>query len=189
VGSNPLAAAAPAVATSRIVNDLQSTVSADRVELDLDAEAFPRDAVYAAAFTFIDRCYVRLDQPVPGRIGISLRAKTGGALDAAAAAAELENELLAQSWRQRISDEGSELTASIVAGAFSSAAAAPGVFVDDLLGADGAAFDDPLGIALSWEEKYTKKTADAGGAALEAGAAAVEEAGSALPVGEGEQGT
>ena len=170
MGSNPLAAAAPAVATSRIVNDLQSTVSADRVELDLDAEAFPRDAVYAAAFTFIDRCYVRLDQPAPGRIAVLLRAKTAGSLDGAATAAELQNELLGQSWRQRIADEGRELTASIAASAFS----VSGSPTDDPL-ADGAdAFDDPLGIAMSWEEKYASK-ATAEQPSTDGAAAAVSE--------------
>jgi His-Xaa-Ser system protein HxsD len=138
----------------QIVSDLQTTVAADRVDIDLDADSLPRDAVYAAAYTFIDRCYVRLELPAPGRIGITLRAKTTGSLDAAATAAELENELRAQAWRQRLADEGSELTASIVAAAFGVSSAPAG----DLIGGiEGAPFDDPLGIAQSWEEKYAEK--------------------------------
>jgi His-Xaa-Ser system protein HxsD len=163
--SNPLAAPAPAVATSRTVSDLQTTVSADRVELDLAAAAFPRDAVYAAAFAFIDRGYVRLDRLGSERISIVLRARAGAPIDAAALAADLQNELLAQAWRQRLADDGRELTASIAAGAFGVAAQAESAPIDDLL-SDGAAdaFDDPLGIAMSWEDKYAKKAGHDGAA-------------------------
>lgn len=132
---------------------LQTTVAEGRVELHLDAGAFPRDAVYAAAFTFINRCYVRLNQPAPGRLNIVLRAKAAGSFDAAAVAAELENELLGQSFRQRLADEGRELTASIARGAFGvPQMSGPGA------GEGEAPFDDPLGIALSWEEKHAKKS-------------------------------
>ncbi len=133
------------------MSDLQTTLAEGRVELQLDAGAFPRDAVYAAAYTFTDRCYVRLDQPAPGLIGISLREKTAGSLDAAAAAAELTNELRAEAWRQRIVDEGRELTAIDRRGRLRVTRGA-----DDLLAsaaADAALFDDPLGIALAWEAK------------------------------------
>jgi His-Xaa-Ser system protein HxsD len=146
----------------QIVTDLQTTVAADRVDIDLDAGSCPRDAVYAAAYTFIDRCYVRLELRAsdqgPGRIGITLRAKTAGSLDAAATAAELENELRAQAWRQHLADEGSELTASIVAAAFGVSSAPADGLIGGIGGIErGAPFDDPLGIAQSWEEKYAEK--------------------------------
>jgi His-Xaa-Ser system protein HxsD len=136
------------------VSDLRTTLGEDRVELDLDGGAFPRDAVYAAAYTFIDRCYVHLDARADGRLGIVLRAKTAGLLDGEAVAAELRNELLGQAWRQRLVEEGRELTASIAAGAFGSGAGHDALAASD---ADLAAFDDPLGIALTWEAKYAKK--------------------------------
>jgi His-Xaa-Ser system protein HxsD len=143
------------------VSDLQTTLADGGVELQLDAGAFPRDAVYAAAYAFTDRCYVRLDQPTAGRIGISLRPKTAGSLDGAAAAAELTNELHAHAWRERIADEGRELTTSIAAGAFGGMRG-PDDF-DATEGADGAAFDDPLGIALSWEaQQQADKVPDQG---------------------------
>ena len=72
--SNPLAAAGRAVATSRSMSDPAPILDPSRVELALDEGAFPRDAVYGAAYTFIDRCYVRLHRPAEGRIAIVLRA-------------------------------------------------------------------------------------------------------------------
>ena len=63
--------------------------------------------------------------------------------------------------------------------ALSGAAGPPGL--DDLLTMDigeESAFEDPLGIAMSWEEKYTKKKSAAKGdeAAAEVAAEAAAEA-------------
>ena len=96
-----------------------------------------------------------------------LKAKSGDS--AARCAGELENEALAQAYRRRIAQSNRALIESITARAMAGAAGPPGL--DDLLAMDiGAetAFDDPLGIAMSWEEKYTKKKADKAAAAAEA---------------------
>ena len=37
----------------------------ERLVIEVEEAAFPRDAVYAAAFSFLDRCYVRLDRGRP----------------------------------------------------------------------------------------------------------------------------
>jgi His-Xaa-Ser system protein HxsD len=147
------------VATSRIVTDLRTTLAPDRVELDLDATVFPRDAVYGAAFTFIDRCYVRLDQPAPGRLAIVLRPKAAGSLEGEALAAEAQAELRAQAFRVRLAEDGRELTAAIVSGAFGAAVGPGAASIDDLASDDAIALDDPLGIALQWEEKQAASTA------------------------------
>jgi His-Xaa-Ser system protein HxsD len=134
------------VAPSRIVTDLKTAAVPDRVELDLDDGSFPRDAVYAAAFTFIDRCYVHLDHPSEGRTGIVLRPKAhDGFHDGAAIADELASELRAQAWRVRLAEQGRELTAQITRGAFGGGG--------DPLADEPAPFDDPLGIALQWERE------------------------------------
>jgi His-Xaa-Ser system protein HxsD len=152
-----LATPACAVATSRIVSDLRTTLRADRVEVNLDEGLFPRDAVYAAAFTFIDRCYVRLDRVDGGQLGVVLRAKSAGSFDGDALVEELRNELFAQSFRQRLAERGREMTATINATAFGAPGGASAQ-EDELLAADlaGAPFDDPLGIAQSWEEKHAQ---------------------------------
>lgn len=130
------------------------------VELELDEGLYPRDAVYGAAYVFIDRCYVLLDRSSPGRISITLRAKRGGAVDSAAIAGELQNELLVQAWRRAIAEDNRALIESVTTRALAGAAGPPGL--EELLAMDigeGTAFEDPLGIAVSWEEKYAKKNA------------------------------
>jgi len=126
--------------------------------LELDEELYPRDAVQGAAYVFLDRSYLFLERAGDRRLRVRLKAKTG---DSAALAGEFENEALAQAYRRRIATSNRAFIESIAARAVAGAAGPPGL--DDLLAMDiGAetAFDDPLGIAMSWEEKYIKKKAD-----------------------------
>jgi His-Xaa-Ser system protein HxsD len=132
------------------------------VTVELDEGLYPKDAVYGAAYVFIDRCYVHLDRVGAGRIRVALRPKKPDA-DAAALAGEFQNELLGQAWRRMIVDENRAFIESITSRALGGAAGPPGL--DDLLtmeiGAESA-FEDPLGIAMSWEEKYAKKKGSPG---------------------------
>ena len=150
------------------------------VAVEIDAALYPRDAVYGAAFSFIDRCWVHLDRVDGGRIRATLRPKPGASADPSALAGELENELLGQAWRQQIADENHALVERVMTGALgpgpapadaSAAAGEAAPPLDDLLAGD-AAFDDPLGIALSWEEKYAKKSTQA----LDPAAAPIDDA-------------
>lgn len=126
------------------------------VVLELEEGLYPLDAIYGTAYAFIDRCYVLLDRPRPGRVSVRLRPKQ--ALDARALAGEFENELLGQAWRRLLVEENRRLVETVTTQALAGAAGPPGL--DDLLDMDlddAAAFDDPLGIAVSWEEKYKKR--------------------------------
>jgi hypothetical protein len=93
------------------------------------------------------------------RIQVTLKAKRAGA-DTQAFAGEFQNELLGQAWRRQIVEENRQLIESITTRALGGAAGPPGL--DELLSMDigeETAFEDPLGIAMSWEEKYKKKGA------------------------------
>jgi len=128
------------------------------VQIDFDEAYYPKDAIYGAAYVFIDRCYVHLDRAGDRRVRVTLRSKTGAPLDTQALAGELQNELLCQAWRLSIAAENRQLIESIAARALGGAAGPPGL--DELLAMDideASAFEDPLGIAMSWEEKYKKK--------------------------------
>jgi His-Xaa-Ser system protein HxsD len=144
------------------MSDIKAVLGEGAVELEFDEGLYPKDAIYGAAYVFIDRCYVHLDRAGDRRIKVTLRSKKGAPLDSQACAGELENELLAQAWRRQILDENRQLVEAITTKALGGAAGPPGL--DELLAMDigeATAFDDPLGIAMSWEEKYKKK----GGAA------------------------
>jgi His-Xaa-Ser system protein HxsD len=157
------------------MSDIKVLLGDGAVELELDEGLYPKDAVYGAAYVFIDRCYVHLDRAGDRRIKVTLRAKKGKIEDSAAYAGEFENELLGQAWRRQLVEENRQLVESITARALAGAAGPPGL--DELLAMDigeATAFDDPLGIAMSWEEKYKKKgggAADKDAAQADAGAA------------------
>ena len=128
--------------------------------LEFDEGLYPQDAIYGAAYIFIDRCYVYLDRPKPGRISVRLKLKPGVERQLDDLAGEFENELLGQAWRRQIIDENRQLIEQVTTQGLEGAAGPPGL--DDLLSEqidDDTAFDDPLGIAMSWEEKYKKKSA------------------------------
>lgn len=122
------------------------------------SDRFPKDAVYGAAFTLIDRFFVLLDER-DGTITANLRPKAA-TVSTEGLAAALENELVGLAWRRSLVEQSKALTDRIVQRAFGAASGPAGL--DDLLGdagagGDAAAFDDPLGIAMSWEEKHLKK--------------------------------
>lgn len=140
------------------MSDITTVLGEGTVQIEFDESFYPKDAVYGAAYVFIDRCYVHLDRAGDNRVRVTLRAKSGSLADGQALAGELQNELLSQAWRLSIAAENRQLIESITARALGGAAGPPGL--DELLAMDideATAFDDPLGIAMSWEEKYKKK--------------------------------
>jgi len=140
------------------MSDMQTVLGEGTVQIEFDESFYPKDAIYGAAYVFIDRCYVHLDRAADKRVRVTLRAKSAVAADSTTFAGEFENELLGQAWRLSIAAENRQLIESITARALGGAAGPPGL--DELLAMDideATAFDDPLGIAMSWEEKYKKK--------------------------------
>jgi len=129
----------------------------DGVVLSFEESIYPKDAVFGAAYSLLDRCFVHLDLEGT-KLLVRLRPKLGVEAAADLLAGEFENEALAQTWRRDIVRENQVLIEAISSRAMAGAAGPPGL--DDLLEQDlgdlGDAFDDPLGIAVSWEEKYGK---------------------------------
>lgn len=129
----------------------------DGVVLSFEESIYPKDAVFGAAYTLLDRCFVHIDREGT-KLLVKLRAKPGVSVSSDLLAGEFESEALAQSWRREIIKENQALIEGMTSRAVAGAAGPPGL--DDLLDEDlgdlGDAFDDPLGIAVSWEEKYGK---------------------------------
>jgi His-Xaa-Ser system protein HxsD len=141
--------------------------STSTLTLSLDIGLYPRDVLYAAAYVFLDRAYVLLDQD-GARFLVHLRGKQP--LDEAvlrAMAGEFENELLAQALRHQVVRANQkiieEITSLAINGATGGAPAGNGAADDPALidmqdPADDGFLDDPLGIAAPWEAK--KKDAE-----------------------------
>jgi His-Xaa-Ser system protein HxsD len=133
------------------------------VSLVVDATLYPMDAVYAAAYVFIDRAWVFLDRPAADRVRVTLAVKRT-APDADALRAELTraigefaNELLSCAWRHEITRANRAVIETVTMQAFSGAMGPPSLAELEQFDFTDEPFDDPLGIAVSWEEKYKKK--------------------------------
>ena len=129
------------------------------VRLGVDGELYPLPAIYGAAYVFIDRCYVFLDRPAPGRVDVTLQARDPAPPAEAlrALVGEFANELLSCAWRHRITADNRALIEAVTAQALAGAMGPPSL--DDLAAFDftEGALEDPLGIAQSWEEKHGRK--------------------------------
>jgi His-Xaa-Ser system protein HxsD len=128
------------------------------IRIELDESLYPKQAIYGAAYVFIDRCYVKLERTGDKKVAALLKPKAEVELSAESAAGEFQNELLSQAWRQMILDDNRDLIEQVTTQALAGAAGPVGL--DDLLDmeiGDETAFEDPLGIAMSWEDKYKPK--------------------------------
>jgi His-Xaa-Ser system protein HxsD len=126
-----------------------------------DATLYPLDAVYGASYVFIDRCYVLLDRPEASQIRVTLSSKDP-ATDSAtlrALVGEFVNELLACAWRHDITKQNRAVIESVTMHAFSGAMGPPSLEELEAFDFTDEPFEDPLGIAQSWEEKFKKKAA------------------------------
>lgn len=140
--------------------------------LRVDAQLYPLEAVYAAAYVFIDRCWVLLDRDGE-RVRVSLTPKPApgrpdGGFDEAALAeviGEFANELLSCAWRHQIARENRATIEAVTTQALAGARGAPTLTDLEAFDFSEETFDDPLGIAMSWEEKYGKKKGPAKDAA------------------------
>lgn len=145
------------------VDQVDADVGERAVTVVVDDGIYPLDAIYGASYTFLDRCYVLLDRPAPGRVKITLTPKREGVgeADLRGYAGELQNELLSCAWRSQIVRENRAVIEAVTLQAIGGAMGAP--TLDDLQDFDFSEepFEDPLGIGLSWEEKYKKKKPEA----------------------------
>lgn len=160
------------------------------LDLEFDLDLCPLDAVMDTAYVFIDRCYVLLDKMSDSRVRVSLSGKTRTSDEVLKAIeGEFQDELRSQLLRQRIGARHEKVREAIVVralfGAAPVAADSTAFPTGEELGveprfvpAEGEDYlDDPLGIAVPWEEKYGAKASEkpaepaAGAAAGSRGAA------------------
>ena len=168
------------------MSDIQTVLGEGAVQIEFDETFYPKDAIYGAAYVFIDRCYVFLDRAAPGRVRITLTPKKPQPPDELAAyLGEFANELLSCAWRNHLSNENRALLETVTVEAISSALGprpGAGPTPDELANFDFSSqpFEDPLGIALSWEKQEkerqkAKSSAASSGSAAGAAAAPVKE--------------
>lgn len=140
--------------------------------LEVDARIYPLQAIYGAAYTFLDRVYIFLDGDPDGIINVRLKTKEGIAEDAfQVIRGEFQNELLNYALRVRISESNKKIREYIVGTALLGTAGDVTIYPADnnfetkscgcdenndseISDMDDFWKDDPLGIAIPWEDKY-----------------------------------
>ena len=132
---------------------------ADAVVLSVSEAVYPLDAVYGAAYLFVDRCWVFLDRARTGEVRVRLTPRA--AADPAARkalAGEFANELLNQALRLRLAESTARIREYYTAAALRASSAGPSI--DDILAQleSEELEEDPLQILVPWEEKYGKTT-------------------------------
>ncbi len=148
-------------------SDVTADLTASSITLTIDASLYPLEALYAAAYVFIDRCYVFLDKTDAGKYRVVLATKAPGAERDAlrTLVGEFSNELLGAAWRVQITEQNRSVIEALTTQALAGAMGPPSL--DELASFDFTeeSFEDPLGIATSWEDKYKKKDKAEGAAA------------------------
>lgn len=138
--------------SEELVDELIWLEDGRRVALRVDEELYPLDAVYGAAYLFVDRCWVYLHRS--GDKQVEVRLKPKGQTEPAALealAGELANELLNQVLRVRIGDSTRKIREYYMARAFFSTSTRSSI--DQLLAEldqEELAQDD-LEISVPWD--------------------------------------
>lgn len=130
----------------------------NQIIFSLNPNFYSLEAVYAAAYVFVDRAYVHLDGDPKKEIVVSLKGKHKlGKDELEGLRGEFLNELLDHLLRVQISQKNQKIREYIVASVLLSALP-QGSFdgQNDLKEADDWQ-NDPLGIAVPWEEKCQEK--------------------------------
>jgi His-Xaa-Ser system protein HxsD len=130
----------------------------DRVVVPVDKTVYPLDAIYGAAYVFLDRAYVYLEKEKENTVRVSLASKTPADRDALMAlGGEFVNELLNQAIRANLDDGARKIREYIVVKSHYGQPSG-NMDIEGLLDQTlKEAFDeDPLDIAVPWEEKYGK---------------------------------
>jgi His-Xaa-Ser system protein HxsD len=139
------------------------TLEQDRARLDVSLRIYPLEAVFGACYSLIDRCYVFLDKPEPYRIAVYLKQRGDEPKPACleAIAGELSNALLQETMRLKVAKRTGKIREMIVGRALLSAEplslpdlAEPENDFDEGAASPADYEEDPLGIAIPWEEKF-----------------------------------
>ncbi|MCU0679633.1 MAG: His-Xaa-Ser system protein HxsD [Planctomycetes bacterium] len=117
-------------------------------KINVDTKLYPLEAIYGAAYVFVDRAYIFLDSPEKDTVAVSLKPKDGlSGRKAAGLAGEFQNELLNYALRLNLAKYNKKIREYIIERALYASVQSDEENSD-------SEFDDPLGIAVPWEEKY-----------------------------------
>jgi len=146
-------------------------INGKRAVIRLKKELYPLDIIYTASYTYIDKCYILLDTPDDQHIDVQLIGKDQCSQEELQhLCGEFSNRLLNEIRRADLARQNEKLIESVVTRALAGALNSEMdpeteealLNLEELEQMDltEQPFDDPLGIAIPWEEKYGNKTKD-----------------------------
>ncbi|TSA45803.1 His-Xaa-Ser system protein HxsD [bacterium] len=133
----------------------------NQIIFSLNAKNYPKEAIYSAAYIFLDRAYVYLDGDPEKEVIVFLKGKENlNKPQLEALRGEFLNELLNYLLRVEVAQSNQKIREYIVASSL--VASLPGELLNQSAQTETESSDwkeDPLGIAVPWEEKNKKKSA------------------------------
>ena len=125
------------------------------IKFIFNLQNYPKEALYGAAYVFLDKAYLFLDNKSPKKIEVSLKGKKKlNEKQLEELKGEFLNELLNYTVRINLSKNNKKIREYIISQALFSAFGNNQVSKEDEVKYE----EDPLGIAIPWEDKYGKKT-------------------------------
>lgn len=133
----------------------QAKIQNNTLKFSLNLQNYPLEAIYGAAYVFIDKAYLFLDSRSAKKIEVSLKGrKKLTKKQFESLKGEFLNELLNYTLRTNLTKHNRKIREYVVSQALFSTLGEEGVVKEDKIGYQ----DDPLGIAVPWEEKFGKKS-------------------------------
>lgn len=142
----------------------EKRIPMNEISFDVSQETFTRNVLLRTCHCFGRLYYTELDQDGNGNWRVSLKAKNGDAIENPdAAQGEFRNRLVNESLRDELMTKAKTVKEIIVARALFGAAGPPIADFPGFEDEDDFGFiedemddylDDPLGIAVPWEEKH-----------------------------------
>jgi len=131
------------------------------LQLTVDTAGYPVGIIRRAAFSFVEPFFVFVNTADEGKLAITLAPKhDGDDVPGDETAEEFVNELKNQVLRDKLLKATRPVRELVIGRALFSASADLGdPFADefDFMDEGGDFLEDPLGIAVSWEQKYGKE--------------------------------
>jgi len=124
------------------------------LKFSFNLKDYPLEALHGAAYVFIDRAYLFLDNKSPKKIEVSLKGKKKlNKKQLEDLKGEFLNELLNYTVRVNLSKSNKKTREYIISQALFSAFGDYDINKEDEIKYE----EDPLGIAIPWEDKHGKK--------------------------------
>jgi len=125
----------------------------DTIKFSFNTTEYPMEAVYGTAYVLVDRAYLFLENGGKNRIKVSLKGKKKlNSKKLEELKGEFLNELLNYSFRIKLVRGNKKIRDYIISQALLSAIGGESQESEEEMKYE----DDPLGIAVPWEEKYGK---------------------------------